>query len=173
MKFRQYSLRFFFFFFLFTYFYCILDFFKNKVMSDVGIKARASLNFTFPPTSSPPKPPAPTPFVFPNLFSVNKEFNPRALVQIPGSLTLALPLLLPPIPGMGKHHSLNAQESPDRWQTQKERPHHQGKGLSTTIPIPDLPGGAWKHSKVLRQTQQGVGSQVLCHGEQGHPKLGT
>lgn len=61
MKFRQYSLRFFFFFFLFTYFYCILDFFKNKVMSDVGIKARASLNFTFPPTSSPPKPPAPTP----------------------------------------------------------------------------------------------------------------
>ena len=47
------------------------------------LKSRASLNFTFPPTSFP-KLPAPTSIVFPIPFLVNKKLNPKALVQTPG-----------------------------------------------------------------------------------------
>lgn len=91
------------------------------------LKSRASVNFTFPSTSSP-KLPAPKPFVFPVPLLVNEELNPPPPSTNPQDSLPSSPVPLPPIPRKGRSCGLNARESPEQWQTPGGKASPSGNG---------------------------------------------
>ena len=58
--------------------------FKNKVMSDVGIKIKIITELHFPSIQFSYTPCPSKPFVFPIPFLVNEDLNSKALIQTPG-----------------------------------------------------------------------------------------